>query len=103
MDAYENALLPYLNAGQLIFSGMRGLLDDQVEPERRPAALVRLKRYSGLEPGYTPTTVLAENLFREKLKTRGLLGPLKEQARPERFKRRTISALLPKEMSFTHS
>jgi uncharacterized protein (DUF885 family) len=79
MDAYENALLPYLNAGQLIFSGMRGLLDDQVAPERRPAALVRLKRYTGLEPGYTPTTVLAENLFREKLKTAGLLGPAKEQ------------------------
>ncbi len=79
MDAYENALLPYLNAAQLIFSGMRGLLDDQVAPERRPAALVRLKRYSGLEPGYTPTTVLAENLFREKLKTPGLLGPAKEQ------------------------
>lgn len=79
MDAYENELLPYLNAGQLIFSGMRGLLDDQVAPERRPAALVRLKRYSGLEPGYTATTVLAENLFREKLKTPGLLGPAKEQ------------------------
>ena len=79
MDAYENELLPYLNAGQLIFSGMRGVLDDQVAPERRPAALVRLKRYSGVEPGYTPTTVLAEKLFREKLKTPGLLGPAKEQ------------------------
>ena len=79
MDAYENELLPYLNAGQIIFSGMRGLLDDQVAPERRPAALVRLKRYSGIEPGYTPTTVLAENLFREKLKAPGLLGPAKEE------------------------
>jgi hypothetical protein len=78
-DAYEKLMLPYLNAGQTIFSGMRGLLDDQIAPERRKAALVRLKRYSGVEDGYTPTTVLAERIFREKLKTPGLLGPPKEE------------------------
>jgi hypothetical protein len=78
-DAYEKLILPYLNAGQTIFSGMRGLLDDQISPERRPSALVRLKRYSGMEEGYTPTTVLAERVFREKLKTPGLLGPPKEE------------------------
>jgi uncharacterized protein (DUF885 family) len=78
-DAYEKLMLPYLNAGQTIFSGMRGLLDDQISPERRPSALVRLKRYSGVEEGYTPTTVLAEKVFREKLKVPGLLGPPKEE------------------------
>jgi uncharacterized protein (DUF885 family) len=78
-EAYEKLMLPYLNAGQTIFSGMRGLLDDQISPERRPSALVRLKRYSGVEDGYTPTTVLAERVFREKLKTPGLLAPPKEE------------------------
>ena len=78
-EADEKLMLPYLNAGQTIFSGMRGLLDDQIAPERRPSALLRLKRYSGVEDGYTPTTVLAEKVFREKLKTPGLLGPPKEE------------------------
>jgi len=32
----------------------RVLLDDQVAAERRPASLVRLRKYAGLEPGYTP-------------------------------------------------
>jgi uncharacterized protein (DUF885 family) len=78
-NAYEKLTLPYLNAGQRIFSGMRTLLDDQVAPERRKAALVRLNRYTGSEEGYTPTTVLAEKVFREKLKIAGLLGPAKEE------------------------
>jgi hypothetical protein len=34
------------------FSGMRALLDDQIPAERRKAALIRLKRYAGMEPGY---------------------------------------------------
>ena len=76
--AQEKYLLSYLSVGRMIFSGMQSLLDDQIAPERRPAALVRLRRYTGLEEGYTPTTVLAEQVFRKRLKTPGLLGPSKE-------------------------
>jgi hypothetical protein len=75
----EKYLLPYQNIGRTIFFGEQSLLDDQVAPERRQAAVVRLRRYTGLEAGYTPITVRAENVFRDKLKTPGLLGP----ARPE--------------------
>ena len=38
----------------------RGLLDDQTAPERRMAAVVRLNKYAGLEPGFTPETELAK-------------------------------------------
>jgi hypothetical protein len=76
-QAFEQRLLPYSNIAQTIFYGMKGLLDDQIAPERRPAALVRLRRYTGLESGYTPITTLVEDRFREKLKTPGLLGPAK--------------------------
>jgi uncharacterized protein (DUF885 family) len=58
---------------------MHSLLDEQIAPERRPAAVVRLKRYAGLEEGYTPTAVLAEQRFREKMNSPGLLGPSREQ------------------------
>ncbi|MGC2321499.1 MAG: hypothetical protein WA463_02610, partial [Terriglobales bacterium] len=46
--------LLYVNVSQFVFFGMRSLLDDQVAPERRPAALVRLRKYAGMEPGTTP-------------------------------------------------
>src|SRR5207247_6126805 len=41
------------------------------------AALVRLRRYTGSESGYTPVTILAEQRIREKLNKPGLLGPAK--------------------------
>jgi Bacterial protein of unknown function (DUF885) len=77
--AEEKYLLPYQNIGRTIFFGEQSLLDDQVAPERRKAAVVRLRRYTGLEAGYTPITVRAENVFRDKLKTPGLLGPAKPE------------------------
>jgi uncharacterized protein (DUF885 family) len=46
--------LPYFNPSQLVFSGVRALLDDQVPEARRKAALVRLRKYAGVEPGFTP-------------------------------------------------
>ena len=75
----EKLLLPYLNVAQTVFGGMHGLLDSQVAPERRPSAVIRLKRYAGMEQGYTPTTVLAEERFREKERAPGLLGPSRQE------------------------
>ena len=43
--------LPFYNASEIIFQGLRSLLDDQVTPERRAAAVVRLRKYTGVEPG----------------------------------------------------
>jgi hypothetical protein len=76
--AYEHALLPYDNVGETIFEGMRALLDDQIAAERRPAALVRLRKYTGIEPGYKPVTLLTEQIFEDKMKNQpGLVGPAK--------------------------
>jgi hypothetical protein len=77
--AQEKYLLPYDNLGRGIFEGIHSLLDDQIAPERRKAAVVRLRRYTGLDAGYKPITQLSENIFREKLKTPGLLGPSKSE------------------------
>ncbi len=75
----EKYLLPYVDIGQAIFQGEFGLLQDEVPAKRRAAALVRLKRYTGLESGYTPVTELAKAQFTEQLGKPGLLGPVKEQ------------------------
>ena len=71
----EKYYIPYRDVMQTIFGGIQALLDDQVAPARRPAALTRLRRYTGLEAGYTPLTVLAERRTREKLNEPGLRGP----------------------------
>jgi uncharacterized protein (DUF885 family) len=74
--------MPYIDVTQTVFQGIRSLLDDQVSADRRPAALDRLKRYAGLEPGFEPVTKLAMDRTRERLGKPGLLGPI--QAEVER-------------------
>jgi len=78
-DLGERLLLPYFNAPQAIFSGLRPLLDDQVPADRRGAALVRLRKYVGAEAGYRPFTELALARMRERLDRKELLGPFKDQ------------------------
>ena len=72
-------LLPYFDVPQTIFRGLQALLDDQVPQERRAAALVRLERYVGLEPSYTPILELARDRIRERLANPALLGPARAQ------------------------
>jgi len=78
-EAYEKSLLPYDNVAATIFFGMHSLLDDQVPADRRPAAVVRLKKYTGVADGFTPTTTLSENVYRERAKDAALLGPSKAE------------------------
>ena len=75
-EKYE---IPYFNVGRLVYFGMFSLLDDQIAAERRPAALVRLKKYTGMEAGYTPIAQLAQDRIRERLNKPGLMGPAKLQ------------------------
>jgi len=75
----EKYLLPYTNVGQTIFFGEFNLLQDQVEAKRRPSALARLKRYTGLDKGYTPLTEQAKAQFEKAMADKNLLGPYKGQ------------------------
>jgi len=74
-DKYD---LPYFNIPGAVFGGIRALLDDRVAPERRPAAVVRLRKYAGLEPGYTPLTEQAMAYTRHSFGKAGLRGPFKD-------------------------
>jgi len=75
----EKYLLPYTNVGQTIFFGEFNLLQDEVDAKRRPSALTRLKRYTGLEKGYTPVTTQAKAQFEAAMADKKLLGPFKGQ------------------------
>lgn len=74
-DKYD---LPYFNVTQLVFGGLRALLDDQVPQERRKAALVRLRKYTGMEQGFEPITAQAKARTLDWAKP-GQLGPPKIQ------------------------
>jgi uncharacterized protein (DUF885 family) len=68
--------MPYFNLSQLVFAGLRTLLDDQIPDDRRKAALVRLRKYAGMEPGFTPIVDQAKARTLEWSKP-GQLGPAK--------------------------
>ena len=71
--------LPYFDLPVTLFYGIRLLLDEQAGPERHRAALVRLRRYAGVEEGYTPIAILARDRIRERMNEPNLLGPPKRQ------------------------
>jgi uncharacterized protein (DUF885 family) len=76
-EAMRKTFLPYADVTGLVYFGIKSLLDDQIAPERRPAALIRLRKYAGMEAGFVPIVKQAEQRFRDALKTPGLLGPSK--------------------------
>jgi uncharacterized protein (DUF885 family) len=69
--------VPFLNASAEVFEGLHGLLDEQVAPERRQAALVRLRRYAGMEAGYEPYTELLKQRAREQIAKPDVVYPAK--------------------------
>ncbi len=73
----DRLTLPYIDVPQLVFFGEFSLLDDQIDAARRPAALARLKRYTGLEPGTKPIVELAKDRYLEKASDPALLPPFK--------------------------
>lgn len=81
--------LPYGNPAASVYAGISGLLDDQVEAARRPAALVRLRKYTGLEAGFVPIADRMEKYYRDREKTPGLLGPPKTEVEKDLAKTET--------------
>lgn len=74
--ASEKLLVPYFDVSRVVFYSAKALLDDRVAASRHPAALVRLRRYAGMESGYEPITRLAMARFAEGLEA-GLTAPFR--------------------------
>ena len=68
-------MLPYADVPGLLFGSFQSLLDPRVDKSRFPAALARLKKYTGREPGYEPITKLARDRSTERFGVKGLTGP----------------------------
>jgi hypothetical protein len=76
-DFNEAHVVPYLNATSFAYSGIRGLLDDQVVAERRQAAVVRLTKYAGLAPGTRPHTEILKERIQSQMAKPGMIYPSK--------------------------
>ncbi|MCP4656317.1 MAG: DUF885 domain-containing protein [bacterium] len=75
----ENQLLfPYFNLPQVLFQGLHPLLSPRVDPRRRRAVPIRLRRYAGCERGYPPIAEQYVALLRSRLDQPGLLFPPRE-------------------------
>ena len=67
--------VPFHNASAAVFQGLRVLLDDQVAPERRPAAVARLRKYAGLEGASQPIAEILKQRELEQIAKPGMLYP----------------------------
>ncbi len=68
-------MLPYVDVPNMLFGSFQALLDPRVDRSRYPAALERLRKYTGREPGYEPITKLAMDRSTERFGETGLTGP----------------------------
>jgi Bacterial protein of unknown function (DUF885) len=73
----------FLNASGRVFSGLRVLLDEQTPEERRPAAVVRVRKYAGLEPGYKPLAEILKQRVTEQMAKPGVVYPARTQIETE--------------------
>jgi uncharacterized protein (DUF885 family) len=77
LDLNDKYLLPWYDAGQIVFSGEFSLLNEQSTPEQNQAALGRLKCYVGMSKGCTALVDEARARTNERLNDKALLGPVK--------------------------
>jgi len=75
--------VPFANASAAVFGGIRPLLDDQTPAERRPAAVARIRKYAGLEPGFQPLTEILKQRIKEQMAKPGVVYPARVQIETE--------------------
>jgi hypothetical protein len=73
----------FLNASQRVFSGLRILLDEQTPSERRPAAVIRIRKYAGLEPGCKPLADILKQRIMEQMAKPGVVYPARTEIETE--------------------
>jgi uncharacterized protein (DUF885 family) len=75
--------VPFFNASQMVFGGLQVLLDEQTPSKRRPAAVVRIREYAGLEPGYTALADILKQRISEQMAKPGVIYPARVEIETE--------------------
>lgn len=77
-DFNEGEEVSYLNPTSTVFSGLQTLLDDQTPVERRAAAVIRLKKYAGLQNGYEPISAIYKERTMQQIAKPNMIYPSKQ-------------------------
>ncbi|HXJ16109.1 MAG TPA: DUF885 domain-containing protein [Candidatus Polarisedimenticolia bacterium] len=75
--------VPFLNASAIVFEGVRTLLDEQTPSQRRLAAVSRLRKYAGLEPGYKPIADILKQRVMQQMAKPGMTYPTRVEIETE--------------------
>jgi uncharacterized protein (DUF885 family) len=75
--------VPFINASGLVFRGLRILLDEQTPSERRAAAVVRIRKYAGLEPEYKSVMEILKQRVTEQMAKPGVIYPARTEIETE--------------------
>jgi len=75
--------VPFLNASSIVFRGLHILLDEQTSAERRPATVIRIRAYAGLESGYKPLTEILKQRVTEQMTKPGVVFPARVEIETE--------------------
>ncbi|HEY3850990.1 MAG TPA: DUF885 domain-containing protein [Steroidobacteraceae bacterium] len=88
--------VPFINASQRVFGGLRMLLDDQTPAARRPAAVERLKKYAGAESGFAPITQILIERVKEQMAKPGVIYPARTEIETDLGRNSSVLAEIPK-------
>jgi len=94
-DFTDSREVSYLNPTSTVFSGLQTLLDDQTPAERRPSAVIRLKKYAGLEQGYQPTTAIYKERTMQQIAKPNMIYPSKQAMEVEMSRNASMLAGIP--------
>jgi uncharacterized protein (DUF885 family) len=75
--------VPFLDASASVFGGVQFLLDEQTPNDRRPAAVVRLRKYAGMEPGCQPLAEILKQRVTEQMAKPGVIYPARTELETE--------------------
>jgi uncharacterized protein (DUF885 family) len=78
-DFELNREVPFFNPSSMIFDGIQTLLDDQTPVERRNASVIRLRKYAGLQNGYSPLTAILKERTIQQINKADMIYPAKQQ------------------------
>ncbi len=81
LDVHDAHLVQLIDVARIAFAGLRVLLDEQNPVERKRLALVRLRRYAGLEPNAVAFARAAEAETRARLAVAGLTMPYVQEVK----------------------
>jgi uncharacterized protein (DUF885 family) len=75
--------VPFINASSYVFAGLQILLDEQTSADRRSAAVARLRKYAGIEPGYSPIVEILKQRAIEQMAKPGVVYPARVEIETE--------------------